>query len=39
MTVLAWAGILLCIFQSAMLSGLNLGLFSIGKLELEIEAK
>lgn len=39
MTVLTWAGILLCISQSAMLSGLNLGLFSISKLELEIEAR
>ena len=39
MTALTWAGILLCISQSAMLSGLNLAFFSISKLELEIEAK
>lgn len=39
MTLFTWLGILLCLSQSAMLSGLNLGLFSIGKLELEVEAK
>ncbi|TVQ75834.1 MAG: DUF21 domain-containing protein, partial [Balneolaceae bacterium] len=39
MTALTWAGIILCLSQSATLSGLNLGLFSIGKLELEVEAK
>ncbi len=39
MTLLTWAGIILCLSQSATLSGLNLGLFSIGKLELEVEAK
>ncbi len=39
MTPLTWLGILICLSQSAMLSGMNLGLFSIGKLELEVEAK
>ncbi len=39
MTLVTWMGIFLCLSQSAMLSGLNLGLFSLGKLELEIEAR
>jgi len=39
MTALTWIGIILCLSQSATLSGLNLGLFSIGKLELEVESK
>ena len=39
MTLLTWIGILLCLSQSAMLSGLNLGLFSLSKLELEVEAR
>lgn len=34
-----WLGILACLSQSAILSGMNLGLFSLGKLELEVEAK
>ncbi len=38
MTTLTWIGIFLCLSQSAMLSGLNLGLFSISKLELQVEA-
>ncbi len=38
MTLLTWIGIFLCLSQSAMLSGLNLGLFSLGKLELQVEA-
>ncbi len=33
-----WLGILLCITQSAMFSGLNLAFFSIPRLRLEIEA-
>jgi metal transporter CNNM len=37
--LLIWAGILFCLSQSAILSGLNLAVFSLGKLELEIEAK
>ncbi|TVS12842.1 MAG: Mg2+ and Co2+ transporter CorB, partial [Wenzhouxiangella sp.] len=39
MNVLVWSGIILCLSQSAMLSGLNLGLFSLGKLELEVQAR
>ncbi len=39
MNVLTWSGIILCLSQSAMLSGLNLGLFSLGKLELEVQAR
>ena len=39
MDALVWVGILACLSQSAMLSGLNLGLFSLGKLELEVEAR
>jgi metal transporter CNNM len=38
MTLLTWLGILVCLSQSAMLSGLNLGLFSLNKLELQVEA-
>ena len=32
----AWAGIFLCLSQSAMLSGLNLACFSVSRLQLEI---
>ncbi|AHE98685.1 DUF21 domain-containing protein [Thioalkalivibrio paradoxus] len=39
MTLLTWVGILACLSQSAMLSGLNLGLFSLSKLELEVAAR
>ena len=35
---LTWIGILLCLSQSAMFSGLNLAVFSLGRLQLEIEA-
>ncbi|HEU65132.1 MAG TPA: DUF21 domain-containing protein [Chloroflexi bacterium] len=38
MTPLIWMGIVLCISQSAMLSGLNLACFSISRLHLELEA-
>jgi hypothetical protein len=38
MNIPVWAGILFCISQSAMFSGLNLALFSITRLRLEIEA-
>ena len=34
-----WVGIIFCISQSAMFSGLNLAFFSISKLRLEIESK
>lgn len=39
MTLLTWAGVLFCLLQSAIFSGLNLGLFSLGKLALTVEAK
>ncbi|WP_019623502.1 DUF21 domain-containing protein [Thioalkalivibrio thiocyanoxidans] len=39
MTLAIWLGIFACLSQSAMLSGLNLGLFSLSKLELEVEAR
>lgn len=39
MTILVWVTILLCLIQSAMFSGLNLAVFSMSKLELEVEAK
>jgi len=35
---LVWLGIALCISQSAMFSGLNLALFGISRLRLEVEA-
>lgn len=38
MGLLAWIGIVLCISQSAMFSGLNLAVFSISRLRLEVEA-
>ncbi|MDT8376060.1 MAG: DUF21 domain-containing protein [Mariprofundaceae bacterium] len=37
-TTLIWAGILFCITQSAMFSGLNLALLGISRLRLEVEA-
>lgn len=36
--VLTWFGIVLCISQAGMFSGLNLALFSISRLRLEIDA-
>jgi metal transporter CNNM len=36
---LAWFGILFCISQSAMFSGLNLAFFGISRLQLEVEAE
>ena len=39
MTLIIWAGIALCLSQSAMLSGLNLAFFSVSKLSLELEAE
>ncbi len=37
--ILIWAGILFCVLQSAMFSGLNLAFFSVTRLLLEIEAE
>ena len=39
MNALTWLGILVCLSQSAILAGLNLGLFSLSKLELKVEAR
>jgi len=39
MNTFIWVGILFCVSQSAMFSGLNLAFFSISKLTLEIETK
>lgn len=36
--LLTWTGITLCLSQAAMFSGLNLAVFSVGRLRLEIEA-
>ena len=38
LTFLVWIGILFCISQSAMFSGLNLALMGISRLRLEVEA-
>ncbi len=38
-TGLVWAGIALCLSQSALLSGMNLGLFAMSRLELNVAAK
>ncbi|GBE40651.1 hypothetical protein BMS3Bbin09_00537 [bacterium BMS3Bbin09] len=38
MNTFTWIGIIFCISQSAMFSGLNLGFFSITRLRLEVEA-
>ncbi len=38
MTLLIWLGIILCLSQSATLSGLNLAYFSVSKIRLELEA-
>jgi len=38
-TTLVWVAIFLCLIQSALFSGLNLAVFSMSKLELEVEAK
>jgi len=39
MVILTWIAILLCLSQCAVFSGLNLAIFSLSKLELEVEAK
>jgi metal transporter CNNM len=38
MDALIWTGIAICISQSAIFSGLNLAVFGVGRLRLEIEA-
>lgn len=38
LTALTWIGIALCISQAAVLSGLNLAVFSLGRLRLQVEA-
>lgn len=38
MDYLAWIGIVLCLSQSAIFSGLNLAVFSVSRLRLEVEA-
>jgi metal transporter CNNM len=38
MNLLTWIGIFICLSQSALLSGMNLGLFSLSKLELNVAA-
>lgn len=37
-SLLAWVGIFVCLSQSALFSGLNLAVFSVGRLRLEVEA-
>jgi len=37
-TILVWVGILACLSQSALFSGLNLAVFSVSRLRLEVEA-
>ena len=37
-TILTWVGIIFCLTQSAMFSGLNLAYFSVSRLKLEVEA-
>ena len=39
MNLLIWIGIIFCVSQSAMFSGLNLAFFSITKLRLQVEIK
>jgi metal transporter CNNM len=39
MAFLNWSGIILCLSQSAMLSGLNLGLLTLSRLELQVLAR
>ena len=39
MEIIIWIGILFCLSQSAMFSGLNLAFFSLSRLHLEMESK
>lgn len=38
LSIMTWMGIVFCISQSAMFSGMNLALFSISRLRLEVDA-
>ena len=38
-TMTSWLGIIFCLTQSAMFSGLNLAFFSLSRLQLEVEAE
>ena len=38
-TAISWLGIVFCLTQSAMFSGLNLAFFSLSRLQLEVEAE
>ncbi len=38
MEIVTWIGIVVCLTQSAMFSGLNLAVFSLSRLRLEVEA-
>jgi metal transporter CNNM len=38
-SIVTWIGIILCLSQSAMFSGMNLGLFSLSRMELQVAAK
>ena len=38
-TLISWLGIIFCLTQSAMFSGLNLAFFSLSRLQLEVEAE
>lgn len=39
MQTLTWIGVAVCLLHSAMFSGLNLALFGLGRLQLEVEAE
>ena len=39
MEILTWLGVGVCLLHSATFSGLNLALFGLGRLQLEIEAE
>lgn len=37
--IIKWTGIILCLFQSGIFSGLNLGFFGLSRLRLEVQAE
>jgi hypothetical protein len=37
-SILTWLGVILCLAQAAVFSGLNLAVFSVSRLRLEVEA-